>query len=80
MALTDLDIPEDIRNDLVALDGANRKKSVTAYLEAHSTLKCNTSGGGDRFSCRMMLRIGQQAATVPLLKRRRLPCPRAIAT
>ncbi len=46
----------------------------------HSTLKCNTSGGGDRFSGRMMLRIGQEAATVPLLKRRRLPCPRATAT
>ncbi len=46
----------------------------------HSTLKCNTSGGGDRFSGRMMLRIGQEAATVPVTKQGRLPCPRAIAT
>ncbi len=46
----------------------------------HSTLKCNTSGGGDRFSGRMMLRIGQQAATVPVTQHGRLPCPRAIAT
>ncbi len=46
----------------------------------HSTLKCNTSGGGDRFSCRMMLRIGQEAATVLVTKQERLPCPRAIAT
>ncbi len=46
----------------------------------HSTLKCNTSGGGDRFSGRMMLRIGQEAATVPVTKQERLPCPRATAT
>ena len=46
----------------------------------HSSPKCNTSGGGDRFSCRMMLRIGQEAATVPVTKQGRLSCPRAIAT
>ncbi len=46
----------------------------------HSTLKCNTSGGVDRFSGRMMLRIGREAATVPVTKQERLPCPRAIAT
>ncbi len=45
-----------------------------------STLKYDTSGGGGRFSGRMMLRIGQEAATVPLLKQGRLPCPRATAT
>ncbi len=48
--------------------------------DSHSTLKCNTSGGGDRFSGRMILRIGQEAATVPVTKQGRLPCPRAIAT
>ena len=36
-ALTNLDIPEDIRNDLVALDDANRKRSVTAYLDLYGT-------------------------------------------
>ena len=41
--------------------------------------KCITSGG-DRFSGCMILRIGQEAATVPLTKRRGLSCPRAIAT
>ncbi len=45
-----------------------------------STLKCNISGGGDRFSGRMMLRIGQEVATVPVMQHGRLPCPRAIAT
>ncbi len=56
---------------------------AAALLETfgpHSTLKCNTSGGGDRFSGRMMLRIGQEAATVPVTKQERLPCPRATAT
>ena len=51
-----------------------------SYTVPRSTLKCNTSGGGDRFSGRMMLRIGQEAATVPVMQHGRLPCPRAIAT
>lgn len=36
-ALIDLDLPEDVQNDLVALDGAKRKKSVTAYLDLYGT-------------------------------------------
>ncbi len=56
------------------------EKQRHSRTRPHSTLKCNTSGGGDRFSGRMMLRIGQQAATVPVTKQERLPCPRATAT
>lgn len=35
MALADLNLPEEIENDLVALDDANRKRSVTAYLDLY---------------------------------------------
>jgi CRISPR-associated endonuclease/helicase Cas3 len=35
VALTDLDLPEDVRKDLAALDDANRRKSVTAYLDLY---------------------------------------------
>ncbi len=62
---------------------ATTLKAVVQWMKGtgpHSTLKCNTSGGGDRFSGRMMLRIGQEAATVPVTKQERLPCPRATAT
>ncbi len=53
---------------------------VSGIIKPHFSPKCNTSGGGDRFCCRMMLRIGQEAATVPATTHRRLPCPRATAT
>jgi CRISPR-associated endonuclease/helicase Cas3 len=33
--LTDLKLPEDVRNDLVLLDDAKRKRSVTAYLDLY---------------------------------------------
>ena len=58
--------------------GSNPARLTTS--QPHSSPKCNTSGGGDRFRYRMMLRIGQQAATVPVTKQGRLPCPRATAT
>jgi len=35
--LTDLDLPEDVRNDLALLDDAKRKKSVAAYLDLYET-------------------------------------------
>ncbi len=60
-------------------DGTEGDKRMVTSVP-HSTLKCNTSGGGDRFSGLMMLRIGQEAVTVPLLQHGRLPCPRATAT
>ncbi len=47
----------------------------TIFPEPHSSPKCNTSGGVGRFSCRMMLRIGQEAATVPLLRREETAMP-----
>ncbi len=68
---------------IVGLPERNGRDGLDQDIEntpPHSTLKCNTSGGSDRFSGRMMLRIGQQAATVPFLKQGRLPCPRATAT
>ncbi len=34
-ALTGLDLPEDIRKDLLALDEARRKRSITAYLDLY---------------------------------------------
>ena len=36
-ALTGLDLPQDIRDDLAALDNAKRKKSVAAYLDLYGT-------------------------------------------
>src|SRR5262249_47446270 len=36
-ALANLDLPEALRKDLAALDEANRKKSVTAYLDLYGT-------------------------------------------
>lgn len=36
-ALTGLDLPEDVRNDLIALDHANKKGSVTAYVDLYGT-------------------------------------------
>lgn len=34
-ALTELDLPEDLQRDLAALDRANRKRSITAYLDLY---------------------------------------------
>jgi CRISPR-associated endonuclease/helicase Cas3 len=36
-ALTDLDLPDDLQRDLAALDRANRRRSVTAYLDLYGT-------------------------------------------
>lgn len=36
-ALTGLDLPQDVRDDLAALDNAKRKKSVAAYLDLYGT-------------------------------------------
>ena len=36
-ALTGLDLPQDVRDDLAALDNARRRKSVAAYLDLYGT-------------------------------------------
>ena len=36
-ALTGLNLPQDVRDDLAALDNARRKKSVAAYLDLYGT-------------------------------------------
>lgn len=36
-ALTALDLPDDLRRDLAALDRANRRRSVAAYLDLYGT-------------------------------------------
>ena len=36
-ALADLNLPQDVRDDLAALDNAKRKNSVTAYLDLYGT-------------------------------------------
>ena len=38
-ALTGLDLPQDVRDDLAALDNAKGKKSVTAYLDLYGTVE-----------------------------------------
>ena len=38
-ALTGLALPQDVRDDLAALDHAKRKKSVTAYLDLYGTVE-----------------------------------------
>ena len=38
-ALTGLNLPQDVRDDLAALDNAKRKKSVAAYLNLYGTVE-----------------------------------------
>ena len=42
--LADLNLPQDIRDDLAALDNARRKKSVAAYLDLHGTAEGRPRG------------------------------------
>ena len=43
-ALTGLNLPQDVRDDLAALDNARRKKSVAAYLDLHGTAEGRPRG------------------------------------
>ena len=43
-ALADLNLPQDIRDDLAALDNARRKKSVAAYLDLYGTAEGSPRG------------------------------------
>ncbi len=81
MARTPCPMPLDVRRRPVHPAPARRTRPRTMDRKTpESGILGYTSGGGDRFSGRMILRIGQQAATVPVTKQERLPCPRAIAT
>ena len=43
-ALAGLDLPQDVRNDLAALDNAKRKRSVAAYLDLYGTAEGRPRG------------------------------------
>lgn len=43
-ALADLNLPQEVRDDLVALDNAKRKRSVAAYLDLYGTAEGRPRG------------------------------------